>query len=65
MDISKELYLGLMVILSILYPVLVYMMYRKEYDTPQSKEHKRNKELHQTHNPHKGNVIRRGMEWEH
>ena len=62
MDISKELYLGLMVILSILYPVLVYMMYRKEYDTPQS-PHKRNKELHQTHTKPKG-VIRRGMEWE-
>ena len=58
---NNELHLGLMIILSILYPVLVYITYRKEYDIPQTKEHKRNKELHQT--PSKG-VIRRGMEWE-
>ena len=64
MDISNELHLGLIIILSILYPVLVYMMYRKEYDILETKEHKRNKELHQTHNKPKG-VIRRGMEWEH
>jgi len=62
MDISKELHLGLIIVLSILYPLLVYITYRKEYDIPQS-PHKRNKELHQTHNKPKG-VIRRGMEWE-
>ena len=60
---NEEIHMGLIIVLSILYPVLVYMMYRKEYDIPQS-PHKRNKELHQAHNQSKG-VIRRGMEWEH
>jgi hypothetical protein len=58
---NNELHLGLMIILSILYPVLVYITYRKEYDILNPK-HKRNKELHQTHN--KPFTIRRGMEWE-
>ena len=60
MDTTNELHLGLIIVLSILYPVLVYMMYRKEYDI-QNPKHKRNKELHKT--PSKG-AIRRGMEWE-
>ena len=63
MDMNNELHLGLIIVLSILYPLLVYITYRKEYDI-QNPKHKRNKELHQTHNKPKG-VIRRGMEWEH
>lgn len=54
---NEELHIGLITIVSILYPLLVYRMYRKEYDTP----HKRNKELHKTHN--KPFTIRRGIEW--
>jgi hypothetical protein len=57
---NNELHLGLTIILSILYPLLVYITYRKEYDI-QNPKHKRNKELHKTHN--KPFTIRRGIEW--
>jgi hypothetical protein len=56
---NEEFSIGLIVWVSIIYPLLVYRVYKREYGiTP---EHKRNRELHQ---PKPKGALRRGWEWD-